>query len=825
MILFAILALGSWARLVNAGSSASLWFDEAWRIQRLLDSDSLLRQIVSPPNHIDPPLFSLAIYFLAQVHNTELVLRLVSIIPGVLSILLAWLVGRQLFRGRWLPLLSAFLIAFAPWTTIFSKELKPYSLGLLVHLAVVYGFLRYRSHPTTRSTALFVLLLVLALFFSTNIIFAYPGICILMLVMGLSPASRGPTAAATGKPGENRGAGAGKGRRTAVMIGACTALLAASMLYYTFFLHGADSPQSSSHLLSFWHEDFCPGGTISATTGWFFSRYLGFYSKLAFTDYSLFDGAGATLEILYPLMALAGAALVLIRSRRRFLLIICLFLMPVLVMIPFNLFEIWPFGPLRMNLFLMAYIVFPPLLLIDQWQVKWGRIDHFLPVGLIAVILMILQFPFAWNGYTSRREKIRQSAEALATIVDFRPDQMPIPLLINRTGMPSFSYYARHHESMSKRFSAAAGTFKQTVLADQNSRLYTTGLLLRQCQEHRQVAVYASHYNNIDRLLFHNPFTVDHHSFDGDNVHACILESEITGYEDDRRPLFSSKRFTGEVDKWKVVHTSPPLPLDGLVPGALAVVNFDLKFKSAGKSIRFRFIDQDGSGKPFAPSRVQNTSQRIPKCIETAVYTRIRQPVRAVKLSIAARGNYDFELKNVTCFATRTEESKPAIGSSVYRLRAGDRADVYEAVRSVERFWPDQQLSYGWTTGDSMITFHGLEVDPEASVLLLETFGWMPPSWQKEMNRNGLRVYLNGDRRARFLGPEGDPVRRYYFEIPPDIRTIDSIRILSNTFIPRNLGLNDDARALGIDVKSVQFPVRSEAEPGISSRPTASREQ
>jgi hypothetical protein len=38
------------------------------------------------------------------------------------------------------------------------------------------------------------------------------------------------------------------------------------------------------------------------------------------------------------------------------------------------------------------------------------------------------------------------------------------------------------------------------------------------------------------------------------------------------------------------------------------------------------------------------------------------------------------------------------------------------------------------------------------------------------------------------------------------IKFIKSIRIKSNTFIHKELEVNDDTRSLGIDVKSVSFP-------------------
>ncbi len=638
LLLFACVALGAWARVVNAGSSASLWFDEAWRIQRLLDADSLLRQIISPPNHIDPPVFSLAIYLLAQIRNTELVLRLVSIIPGVLAILAAYLVGRQLFSGRWTALLAAFLVAFAPWTTIFSKELKPYSLGLLVHLSVLYGFLRYWRRPELRWKVMLATTMLCAVFFSPNIVFAFPGICILMLVQ----------------------AGESKNRRQFMeTLVACAVMLAGTTIYYAAFLHSPGNTDFFDPLKNYWQDHFCPHGSFPASASWFFQRYLALYQKIGFAQYAIFKDSGTVLKALYPLMALAGALIVLVRSRRHFFRLFCLLLLPVLVMVPFNLAGLWPFGPLRMNLFLLAYVLFPSLLLLDEIQRVRPRTTSFLPVGLAVVLLMALQFPVAFSDHAQRRVIVRDSAGALTNLILSTPGQQPVPLLVNRAGMPSFVYYTRHHETVSELFNDHKEKFRPLILHDKDSRLYTTGLLLRACQENRLVATYASQYSTIDQLLFDNDFSVARNNFTGQNVNSCILHSAISGYKDKQKPLFSSKWFSGSSDPWKALYISPPQRLHNPAPGTMVVVNFDLKFRSKDKFVRFRFFNQDGSRKYLVHSSIQNVTKQIPKRIQSAVHTRIIGPVDSFRLVLSASGEYDFVIENVTWFLVPAKDETP----------------------------------------------------------------------------------------------------------------------------------------------------------------------
>jgi hypothetical protein len=60
-------------------------------------------------------------------------------------------------------------------------------------------------------------------------------------------------------------------------------------------------------------------------------------------------------------------------------------------------------------------------------------------------------------------------------------------------------------------------------------------------------------------------------------------------------------------------------------------------------------------------------------------------------------------------------------------------------------------------------------------------------------------MYVNGAE----LSLEKEADNKFYFRLPRDIRTIEHIRITSSTFNPKKLGINDDNRDLGVDIKSV----------------------
>lgn len=45
----------------------------------------------------------------------------------------------------------------------------------------------------------------------------------------------------------------------------------------------------------------------------------------------------------------------------------------------------------------------------------------------------------------------------------------------------------------------------------------------------------------------------------------------------------------------------------------------------------------------------------------------------------------------------------------------------------------------------------------------------------------------------------------FYVLIPQGIKQIDNINIVTNTFIPKDEGINEDVRILGLDVESIKI--------------------
>jgi len=108
-------------------------------------------------------------------------------------------------------------------------------------------------------------------------------------------------------------------------------------------------------------------------------------------------------------------------------------------------------------------------------------------------------------------------------------------------------------------------------------------------------------------------------------------------------------------------------------------------------------------------------------------------------------------------------------------------------------------LDLTWTNGDSNIVDIGYDVKAEDNYLALKTFGWSP--FKSDINKLGLKIATNGSS-LKFSHTKNSA---YYFILDKNIKQINEIRIISPTFVPKELGINNDTRRLGIDVASIEI--------------------
>lgn len=136
VILCLILLLGLGLRLIALGQS--FWLDEASQAQ--LSSLSLAQIWFGRGGDFHPPLFYILAHFWLQIGTSEVWLRLLPLIFGLLNIYVLYNFAQKLFPATPVKLLAAFLFAISPYHIFYSHEFRMYSLITLLGTLSMYYF-------------------------------------------------------------------------------------------------------------------------------------------------------------------------------------------------------------------------------------------------------------------------------------------------------------------------------------------------------------------------------------------------------------------------------------------------------------------------------------------------------------------------------------------------------------------------------------------------------------------------------------------------------------------------------------------------------------
>ncbi len=128
-----IILIGFALRLYKLGSQ-SLWYDET--VSAFLASRPTLDLIAHTARDIHPPGYYLLLHFWTMiVGNTEFALAFLSLIFGVLIIPLTYLLARYLVN-KTVATWSLLLVTFSPYHVWYAQEVRMYTLGAALGLAV-----------------------------------------------------------------------------------------------------------------------------------------------------------------------------------------------------------------------------------------------------------------------------------------------------------------------------------------------------------------------------------------------------------------------------------------------------------------------------------------------------------------------------------------------------------------------------------------------------------------------------------------------------------------------------------------------------------------
>ncbi|MBD3203440.1 hypothetical protein GF327_04040 [Candidatus Woesearchaeota archaeon] len=131
--LFLIIFVGGFLRLYEL-EKQSLWQDEAYQYYLLKDSSisNLISGKIFDPG--SPPLYNILLKMFCDLFGySEIYMRLPSVLIGTLSIILIYILGKNLFETS-TGLLASFLFSLSPYSIYFSQMARSYSFIIMLSL-------------------------------------------------------------------------------------------------------------------------------------------------------------------------------------------------------------------------------------------------------------------------------------------------------------------------------------------------------------------------------------------------------------------------------------------------------------------------------------------------------------------------------------------------------------------------------------------------------------------------------------------------------------------------------------------------------------------
>ena len=164
VILLAIILAGLSIRIYDLGKE-SLWKDEA-AVLYTAEKGSIAEVAESAieMHRGHPPLNFVLLHFWVKLFgNSEFAARLPSAIFGTLSILLVFLVAKELFDKK-TALLSSLLLSTSMIQLVYSQELKQYAMFAFFTLLSVYFFIRLLKKESAVNYSLYIVSAILLLY-------------------------------------------------------------------------------------------------------------------------------------------------------------------------------------------------------------------------------------------------------------------------------------------------------------------------------------------------------------------------------------------------------------------------------------------------------------------------------------------------------------------------------------------------------------------------------------------------------------------------------------------------------------------------------------
>jgi hypothetical protein len=410
--------------------ASAFWLDECvWAMN--LTTRPLAQNMIRPPGFI---LVSKALAVLLS--PTETVLRTLPWLAGIAATVASPLLARRLYSSPSSRLLFVAVIALNPAAIDFSKEFKPYSIGLLLHFSLILLALRYIESLRGKDLGLLLGTTVVGCLFTQDLVFAFPG---LFAVLGWETFRRK------------------KSHFLWVAVGAGLLVLLLLSQYFFLWRH---LPKDGSEYWGNKYNVFYTGRGARSYLTWALERYRDM-TGLPGIRRDFWQEGGITFEqrqqlrtadrVLWLALHLMGIMVMVWRRRWREALLIGL---PLLVLWVFNALGFWPFGIFRTNVFTLVYTTAIAAMAFDVPSEQRFRWLAAVP-ALVIVFVPIVAFEGVWHARKQAftyDSKIPQLLERLAKIGEGKPRS---PLILDRRSCDPWRFYTQFHPKVSAQFKEA----------------------------------------------------------------------------------------------------------------------------------------------------------------------------------------------------------------------------------------------------------------------------------------------------------------------------------------------------------------------------------
>jgi 4-amino-4-deoxy-L-arabinose transferase-like glycosyltransferase len=420
---------------VIVGRPLVLWLDECSWANLLLEQP--LRDLLIRPIGFMAVSKVLALTF----GPSEIVLRLMSVLAGVGTMLLAPALAGRLFKTRWAQLVFVLILALQPDAIDHAREFKPYAVGLFLHALLLLLALRYVHTKHEGVLRWGVVFAVLSVLFAQDVIFAYPGFFLAVGVVALRSGSR---------------------RHIALVVAGAAAALA--LVGAQYLLIWSKIPSSESDYWGRKYDVFYVAKTAQSHAAWFASKYQAmaafpgsrriWWESTQIATSHLREIAKSDALLWFGLHV-AGIAII---AWRRFYLGALLIVGPFVTVSVMNTLGHWPMGAFRTNTFMLVYGAALASFAGD-WQAS-GLLRRLASVPAMLMSFAILVPFFMFGGEPWHRKwfspayalAMPEIARRMVTIGAEHPANGPEPLILHRLHCEPWTYYTKHNPAVSRAF-------------------------------------------------------------------------------------------------------------------------------------------------------------------------------------------------------------------------------------------------------------------------------------------------------------------------------------------------------------------------------------